>query len=267
MPPKNDLIQQWEKDEKAPFAGWDFSYLQGRQTEKEPPWQYTAIAKRLIKRSKAVLDMATGGGEIFSQILSAGKPRKIIATEGYRPNVSVAAKNLNKFGVKVVYADETKKLPFKKASFDLVLNRHGGFNVKELSRIISPRGYFLTQQVDGRDLLDLMREFKALPKWPHHTLVNVKKQLRGAGFSIKKAEKWNSQTIFKDVGALVYFLKAIPWIVDGFNVKKYLRVLEKLQKRLQKTGKLIFASKRFLILAKRKFLLRQITNKKRIFIA
>jgi len=248
---KRGLIQQWKNDEKAPFQGWDFSYLRGRYKEGNPTWNYKSIAKNLIKKSNSVLDIATGGGEVFSEILSAFKPKKAIAIEGYKPNVSVARKNLKKYGIKIIYANETKKLPFENEEFDLILNRHGGLNIKEIERIISSGGIFFTQQVDGKNLKDLMKEFETEPKWEFNTLLNVTKHLKKVGFKIMKAKEWEGKIIFKDIGALVYFLKATPWIVDDFSVKKYHIILEKFQRRIEKKSKLEFTTRRFLILAKK----------------
>lgn len=252
MSKRDKLIQQWRKDELAPFQGWNFFYLKGRYREEKPSWNYKTITKKLIKKSNSVLDMATGGGEVFSEILSVFKPKKAIAIEGYKPNVSVAKKSLKKYDVRVIYVNEIKKLPFKDGEFDLVLNRHGGFNVNELARIISCKGLFFTQQVDGRNLKDLMKEFGTVPKWKFNTLSNVTKNLKKVGFEIVDTKEWKGKTIFKDVGALIYFLKAIPWIVSDFSVKKYLTILEKFQKRIKNKSKLEFTARRFLILAKKK---------------
>ena len=245
-------IQQWKKDEKAPFKGWEFSYLKGRYNEGNPTWNYKSIAKLLVKKSNSVLDLATGGGEVFSEILSVFKPNVAVAIEGYKPNVSVARKNLRKYSVKVIYANETKILPFENGKFDLVLNRHGGLNVKELGRIISSGGIFFTQQVDGRNLKDLMKEFGVKPKWEFNTLTNIKKQLKSVNFEIIEAKEWKGKTMFKDVGALVYFIKVVPWIIDDFSLKKHQSILEKLQKRIEKKRKLEFTARRFFILAKKK---------------
>jgi len=249
---KHELIQQWKKDEKAPFKGWDFSYLKDRYIEEKPTWHYISIAKKLIKKSNSVLDMATGGGEIFSEIVSDLRPSKLIAIEGYKPNVAIATRKLRKYGVRVIYADETRRLPFRDGEFDVVLNRHGGFNIKELTRIIKKNGLFLTQQVGGDNLKDLIKVFGFSPKWTSNTRMNVSKELKTAGFIIKQAKKWRGKTTFKDVGALVYFLKAIPWIIEGFNVSKYLSILEKLQDRLERKGKLNFISTRFFIFAEKR---------------
>ncbi len=248
------IVDQWKKDEKAFFEGWDFSYLKSRYKLANPSWNYKTLAKRLIKKSCSVLDIATGGGEVFSEILSIYKPQKIIAIEGYKPNITVARKNLKKFKATVIYANETKKFHFKDSEFDLILNRHGGLNkksIKELYRILSPKGIFLTQQVDGNSLKDLEKVFNAKPKWPENNMQNIKKFCTNTGFKIKEAKEWEGKTIFKDVGAVIYFLKAIPWIVSGFSVNRYLKVLEKLQKRIEKKGELNFKSKFFLILAQK----------------
>lgn len=244
------LIKQWKGEEKAVFKGWDFSYLKKRMTEPKPPWDYVKIAKKLMKKSGAVLDMETGGGEIFS--LLKPFPRHAVAYEGYKPNVSIARKKLNLLGVKVVECRNLKKLPFKDQEFDLVLNRHGAINAKEIYRILKIRGVFFTQQVTGSDdSQDLVKEFGAKRKFSDINLQKYVKELKEAGFKIKASMKWKSKKIFKDVGAVVYYLKAIPWIVKGFSVENNLKDLKKLQKKLEKNKELKFDTARFMIVAEK----------------
>ena len=248
---KNELMDKWLDAEKGFFQGWDFSYVKDRYDEGYPDWDYIEIAKQSIKDSNSVLDQATGGGEVFSEILGHHKPRKAVAIEGYKSNVSVARENLKKYGVDVLYAEEVEELPFKDGEFDLVLNRHGGTNVKELSRIICKEGIFLTQQVEASNWEDLMAEFGKKPKFAQNTLDNVSNKLEKEGFKILRKEHWEGKTVFKDVSSLVYVLKAIPWIVDDFSVEKYKDVLEKLHEKVQNNGKLEFKSTRFLIIARK----------------
>jgi len=246
------LIKQWKKDEKAPFQGWDFSYIKGRHKFCEPPWDYIALAKERMKKTTSVLDIATGGGEIFATILSSFRPNKIVAIEGYKPNVAVASNNLKNLNVDVIFANETKKLPFKDGEFDLVLNRHGGLNVPEISRILKSGGVFFTQQVGGLNWFDLMEDFGTKPKWPWNTLKKVSKSLKDNGFEIERSEEYEDKTIFQDVGALVYVLKAVPWTVDDFSVEKYSAVLKRLNKKVEINGRLEYFSKNFLIHAVKK---------------
>lgn len=246
----DELTAQWKKDERAVFQGWDFSYLKGRMLMPTFPWNYEKIAKRLVSKSSSVLDMETGGGEVFSSL--APFPKHAVAYEGYEPNIPVARKRLEPLGVKVVRCTSVDNLPFKEGKFDLVLNRHGAINAKEIYRILKNGGFFFTQQVTGADYLkDLVKEFGAKRKFSHITLEEYEKQLRNAGFVILKSRKWSGKQIFKDVGAIAYYLKAIPWAVPGFSVEKRLPDLKRLQRKLEREGKLEFEAARFMIVAKK----------------
>lgn len=229
-----------------------FIYGKGRYKSCEPPWDYIALAKERIEKAVSVLDMATGGGEVLTKVLSFFRPEEIVAIEGHKPNVAVAREKLKDFKVDVIFANETKKVPFKDGEFDLVLNRHGGFNVLELARILKPGGVFFTQQVDGQNWSDLMQEFGEKPKWPLHTLKYVSKILKDDRFEIKRGEEYEGKTVFKDVGALVYILKAIPWVVDDFTVEKYSAVLKRLNQKVETDGILEYSCKNFLIYAIKK---------------
>ena len=245
-----ELMKKWEEDEKAVFKGWDFSYLKRRMIEENPPWNYKRKAKELVKKSHSVLDMETGGGEIFSEF--APFPKNAKAYEGYAPNIVVAKKRLKPLGVKIVKCTNLKKLPFNDEEFDLVLNRHGAINAREIFRILKPRGIFFTQQVTGsKDSMDLVKEFKAKRKFSDINLELYKKKLLDAGFEIKENKKWEGEKIFKDVGAIIYYLKAIPWIVENFSVERNFKTLIKLQNKLEKKGQLKFDTAKFLILAKK----------------
>ena len=46
--------------------------------------------------------------------------------------------------------------------------------------------------------------------------------------------------MFRDVGAIVYYLKAVPWTVEGFTVDGCLDALESLQARLDDGDELCF---------------------------
>lgn len=245
----DDLISKWKKDEAAIFEGWDFSYIKNRYAEEKPPWDYVSLAKELVKDSSSLLDMATGGGEIFSQM--APFPKRTYAIEGYHPNVVVAKKNLEPLGVKVIEADPSRKLPFTDEEFDLVINRHGGYNVKELKRILKHKGQFITQQVGSNNLSGLRDFFGTQPKWQFNALERRIAEFKKHGFAIKRTESWEGKMTFHDVGATVYFLKAVPWVVDDFSVDRHLSYLEKLQKQLEKNGKLEFKSSRYLLRAKK----------------
>ncbi|HEY63010.1 MAG TPA: class I SAM-dependent methyltransferase [Caldilineae bacterium] len=249
---RDRLIRIWKREEREPFIGWNFSYLDARMFEEKPPWSYLSRAAVLVRRSSSALDMGTGGGERLLELRKYW-PEKVVVTEDYPPNLALAKERLTPLGVKVVAVRLADKapMPFADGEFDLVLNRHSAFDANEVARVLAPRGTFLTQQVHGLWAQDLLAVFGAKPQWPEATLSNRVRQLEKAGLEIVKAEEWKGKLVFSDVGAIVYYLKAIPWLVPGFSVDTHLDRLLELQSRLESGEELIFEARKYWIEARK----------------
>jgi len=248
----NELIETWKLEEQQPFTGWDFSHLDGRMLEEQAPWSYTSRVAELMLRSSAVIDLGTGGGERLLK-LKASWPAKVVVTEEYPPNIRLATRRLSPLGVQVVDVrlTDTGLLPFADGEFDLVLNRHAGFNSREVARILAPGGTFLTQQVHGLWAEDLLALFNAKPQWPDATLAKYVPLLKTAGLDITDTQEWAGRISFTDVGAIVYYLKAVPWLVPGFSVETHLQPLLSLQKQLDNGDGLIFSARKYLLEARK----------------
>jgi len=237
-----------------PFSGWDFSHLSGRWHEEHPPWSYEDLAREALRGARSAVDLGTGGGERLSRLADAF-PARMFATEAYEPNVPLARKRLGPLGVTVLpYRAEDLvggPLPFDDASLDVVLDRHESYDAREVARVLAPGGRFLTQQVDGESLADLLGLFRAMPPVPEAKLDHFVGDATRAGLTIERAEQWWGNSTFSDIGALVYYLKAIPWSVPGFSVATHEPVLRDLQTQLEPEGSLRFRTGRFLIAAHR----------------
>ena len=246
------LIDTWKYEEERLFSGWDFSYLDGRMLEEQAPWSYSSQAAELMRRSSSVIDLGTGGGERFLSLQKFWPPA-VVATEEYAPNLKLATERLVPLGAKVVDVRLTDcdPMPFFDSEFDLVLNRHSAFNPSEVARILAHGGAFLTQQVHGLWAYDLLTAFDAKPQWPKSTLKKYVPQLRTAGLTILNTEEWSGHLSFADVGAIVYYLKAVPWLVPGFSVETHLEHLLRLQHRFDSGDELVFTAKRYLIKAQK----------------
>ena len=72
-----------------------------------------------------------------------------------------------------------------------------------------------------------------------------------AGLTIDRLEDWKGKLSFTDVGAIVYYLKAIPWLVPDFSVDRHTDVLIKLQEELEAKGGLEYEAGLFLIEARK----------------
>jgi SAM-dependent methyltransferase len=246
------LIENWKHEEQQPFTGWDFSYLESRMLEGQPPWSYSARAAELMKHSSSVVDLDTGGGERFLK-LQEHWPRKVVATEHYPPNFKLATERLTPFGVKVVDIElsDFGPMPFADGEFDLVLNRHAAFNPYEVERVLASGGTFLTQQVHGLWAIDLLDAFDARPQWPDATPEKYLPRLQEAGLEIVNVQNWSGELTFTDVGAIVYYLKAVPWLVPGFSVGSHWKYLLNLQNQLEDKESLTFTARKYLIEARK----------------
>jgi SAM-dependent methyltransferase len=220
--------------------------------EQDHPWSYTARARALMRQSQAVLDLGTGGGERML-MLAESWPARVVATEPHPPNFRLARERLAPLGAEVleIPVDEVTAMPLGDAAFDLVLNRHSAIHVDEIARMLAPTGVFLTQQVHGLWASDLLKVFGARPQWPEAAPEKYVPWLLKAGFEITDLREWEGRLQFTDVGAIVYYLKAVPWLVPGFSVKGHLEALLSLQRLLDAGEALAFSARKYLIEAKK----------------
>jgi len=248
---------------RAAFQGWDFTWLAGRSDDPKTPWRYRALATDALARSTRALDIDTGGGEVLAGL--APFAGAVVATEGYAPNIPVAGARLRPVGIPLVGitsapdnvnqhgatpADSGSHLPFRDDTFDLVLNRHSSYWPSEVARVLRPGGAYLTQQRgDGDD--EILHMFGRAPSTgPDLDVAFAVRQLEDAGFEIVRAEASDARVRFFDVGALVYYLRAIPWIVPGFDVAADREALHRIHDAIQANGSFDVGSYRFFIEAR-----------------
>ena len=235
-----------------PFTGWDFSYISrtGRVQSEPLPWNYASIIIPYIRNAHSLLDMGTGGGEFLSQLQPL--PKHTIATEAYEPNVPIAKKRLEPLDVDVVQIEEDLHLPFKENEFELIINRHESYASQVVVRILKSGGYFITQQVGERNDIEInhLLENEPPPEEQEWNAASASKELQDEGFSILHQKEAFPITRFYDIGALVYFLKAIPWVVAEFTVEKYRDTLLKIHREILAKGFIEIREHRFLIIAR-----------------
>ena len=235
----------------AVFEGWDFSWLEGRLHQQEPPWDYAELVKACIGTAESLLDMGTGGGEFLASL--APLPPDTHATESYPPNQPIAQQRLAPMGVTVHPIAEAGPLPFADSRFDVVINRHESYDPAEVYRILKPCGRFLTQQVGELDNLELNQilEVDQHFQFTDWGVESETVRLQEAGLSVKRAEKAALTTRFYDIGAVVYYLKAIPWQIEGFSPETYAEKLLRLHHFIEGQGAFNTTAHRFLILAQK----------------
>jgi SAM-dependent methyltransferase len=252
---KRDIkFEMYLKNAEKPFAGWDFSYVTEtvRMSSGMLSWSYGSIVVPLIQKSNSMLDMGTGGGELLSKLQPF--PEKVCATEAYLPNVPIARNRLEPLGVKVFQIGEDNLLPFEKDEFDLIINKHESYSPQEVRRILSDDGIFVTQQVGGSDCTDINKALGAPvnEEFAHWNLSFAKNELLENGFEILEAKEEFPMQRFYDVGALLYYLNAIPWQVFDFKSENYVNELYNIHESIQSKGFFDVRSSRFILKAKKK---------------
>ena len=215
----------------APVSGWDFSWLTARSsTEGRLPWDYRAEVARHAAEAASLLDMGTGGGEWLAKLTP--HPPYTVATEGWPPNVPVAARRLRQAGIRLVQDEgaadnaaedpDRGRLPFRDGAFTLVINKHEAFLAAEVGRVLALGGTFVTQQVDTRTYDGLYHALGLqVPEEPVSWLPLAERQLRDAGLVVRQAVAGEELDRFADVAAIIYYLRLVSWAVPGFTVERF----------------------------------------------
>jgi SAM-dependent methyltransferase len=241
-----DLVAEAEA---APVDGWDFSWLDGRATEERPPWGYQRLMGQRMARAGAALDVQTGGGEVLAGVPVL--PPLTVATESWPPNVARAAARLRPRGVAVVQDRDGPHLPFAGGSFDLLVSRHPVRTWwEEVARVLRPGGTYLAQQVGPASVFELV-EFFLGPQEPEvrnrRDPGRARRAAEAAGLEVVDLRSASLRVEFYDVGAVVWFLRKVIWMVPGFTVDAYRARLRELHERIEADGPFVAHSTRFLI--------------------
>jgi SAM-dependent methyltransferase len=234
--------------ERAPVAGWDFGWLDGRAVEERPSWRYFDRVAERAAGCSTLLEVEAGTGRMIGSLPVL--PRVAVATEGFPPSVAVAAPRLRARCVQlVVTSQERPGLPFASGAFELVVSRHPVQPWwQEIGRVLRPGGRYFAQHV-GPDSLRSLSEFLMgpLPEESQRDPAVERRAAAAAGLSVRVLEVERPRTAFFDIGAVVYLLRLVPWIVPGFDVGTYRERLRALHDVIERDGGFETTASRMLV--------------------
>jgi SAM-dependent methyltransferase len=203
-------------------VGWDFSRMGAKRAP--VPWDYSDVVRQYLAKSNHVLDIGTGGGELFLAL--APRFGKGVGIDISNEMIEQALRN--KRLKKITNADfgvmDGSHLSFADEQFEIVLNRHSDVYVSETARVLRPRGYFVTQQVAHRNTLNILEAFGWTPAsfgegwWQPVEELAAAFEQRGCRV-VAKAE-YDVRYWFCDVESLVFWLKSVP-LPEPFDVDKH----------------------------------------------
>lgn len=230
----DDLV---EAASRAPIGAWDFSWLGGRAVEERPTWRYF---DRVVDRAAAVstlLDVQAGVGSMVGNLPAL--PALSVATEGFATSVAVAVERLVARRVHLVVTSQTLPgLPFNGGTFELVISRHP-IEVwwTEIARVLRPGGSYFAQHVGPHSLRSLSEYLMGpLPEGSKRATETERRGAERAGLEVRMMKLEHPRTAFYDIGAVVYFLRLVPWIVPGFTVPQYRHELRALHELIEREG-------------------------------
>ncbi len=242
-----DLLREADQ---LPIQGWSFDTIRGRWQTSKPPWDFGGMVRDAIAPGTRLLDLGTGGGEFLSSL--SPLPKQTWATEGYLPNLPAARARLEPLGVQVIPISDDHRITLPGGSIDVVMDRHEAFDAREVARVLTLGGKFITQQVGKMNYHELMDRFGVNPE-PSRNHCESSEELAAeiaeAGLSalLQREARWEER--FLDVGAVVYFLRMAPWEVPGFSVDRFRKTLTSIHKEIRDKGYWGLTAHRLLVLA------------------
>lgn len=241
-----ERLRPWVERARG-FSGWDFDLLGERHLGPPMPWDYDEHVRGLARGVHAVLDIGTGGGERLESLRDA-LPRTVVATEEWHVNAPVARERLRPLGVEVVRSSSLV-LPCVDRAFDLVINRHSGFNPAEVVRVLRPGGVFLTQQVGRGNWGEIRARFPRATEWGD-SLGRYSEEFRALGFNVSVQEH-RERVAYPSLGEFVYMLAVASWTIPDFDVEHDIDALLALEEDCQTGEGFVVTEDRYLLTARK----------------
>jgi SAM-dependent methyltransferase len=196
--------------------GWDFSRV---RAGRDPVlWEYVDVVRQYLKPTDRVLDIGTGGGEIFFSLApyfaqGVGIDDSPAMIETARRNQSTLS--IDNVSLMIMNGDD---LHFDAEEFDIVLVRHSNVFVSEIVRVLRPGGYYIMQMPEQRNALNMLRAFGWTPAsfgpdwW--QPVAELADQFRLHDCHILAQAEYDVPYWFHDIESFMFWLMSVPWPED-----------------------------------------------------
>ena len=212
--------------------GWSFDKMKHSIEQDHPYFYYHEVVKH-INANTVMLDIGCGSGEKSTKYF--GYAKKIIMLDNEPEMLLKAKQNVETFykGTQIdkfefVEGNADGSLNFEDESFDLVVSRHCGGNMKEIYRILKKGGVFISEDIDEQDCLEIKEYYgrgQGYPFTVYHKQETFLQSLN-AGFSQINLLTFDQREYYPNVEELKYLLCRTP-IIDGYNEENDAEILNK----------------------------------------
>ena len=194
------------------LEGWDFSRV--RDGRDPLPWNYVDVVKQYLKPTDRVLDIGTGGGEIFLSLAPYfGEGVGIDDDAAMIKTAQLNQSNLSIDNVSLMRMNG-QDLQYNSEEFDVVLSRHVWVYTNEVVRVLRPGGYFIMQAVGILSSQNFREAFGWV--WSpdseyHQSAADVAEQFRSQGCHIIALGEYDVPYWFQDIESFMFWLMWTPW--------------------------------------------------------
>jgi SAM-dependent methyltransferase len=165
------------------------------------PWDYRDVVLGYLRPADSVLDVGTGGGEVlrgFASAFGAGlgvdvDPEMVRLASGQAEPGNVSFR---------VGSHQLESVP---ETFDVILDRHAPFDLDAVARRLRPGGYFLTQQVGGRNMACVKAALGQSAGPPPAS----QGQIAASGLRPLAFAEYDVEYVVEDIESLVFWLNAL----------------------------------------------------------
>jgi len=193
--------------------GWDFSRV--RAGRDPVHWEYVDVVRQYLNPTDRVLDIGTGGGEIFFSM--APYFGEGVGIDDSPTMIETARRNQSSLSIDNIslLRMEGNDLRFETDEFDVVLLRHLYVYVSEIVRVLRPGGYFITQMVGQRSSLNFLDAFGWTPAsfgpdwW--QPVAELADQFRLNGCHIIAQAEYDVPYWFQDIESFMFWFMSVPW--------------------------------------------------------
>jgi SAM-dependent methyltransferase len=119
----------------------------------------------------------------------------------------------------------------------------------EIARVLQPGGVYFSQQVGPDSGHEVSEYFLGPFPWGQSAREPelARQGAENAGLEVVDLRAEDLRMEFFDVGAMVYYLRKVIWMVPDFSVAKYHGRLRELHEEIQAEGSFVATVRRFLI--------------------
>jgi ubiquinone/menaquinone biosynthesis C-methylase UbiE len=216
----NDSEYKSFYDRVGSLIGWDFSKVKSKVEGRA--WDFYEEVRTRCKPDDVMLDIGTGGGE--SVLTLAEYVHLAVGIDYSNGMIEKAIDHLQSSSITNVRFTlmDYEQLQFPEQFFNVVSDRQCGFNSKEVARVLTHDGVFLTQQVSEADKLNLKQAFGRGQMYGTDNGTLLKQYLRDlaeAGFTDIQTFTYDADAYYETSEDLIFLLKHTP-IIPNFGQKE-----------------------------------------------